>query len=214
MSNRPGSAATLLIALLAIAALAANFKPAVRYNVFPRNFGVVEEGKVYRSGQMSPAQFRAVHERHGFRTLVDLGSHERGTRGDRRNQRIADSLGLPRYRFDLIGDATGNPNEYVQVLRLMTDPERQPVLVYCGAGSERTSCAVILYDHIKHGTSFEEGLAGAEDFKHQPHRSPRLREVVETYGAAIIEAYRTGTALSGYEFPPEPEPVTLGTASE
>lgn len=209
--KRSGSAATIIIAILAVGAFAAVFKPAVRQNVFPKNFGVVEEGRLYRSGQFSPAAFRKIHEQHRFRTVIDLGSYEEGSRGDRRNQLLADSVGIPRYRFDLIGDATGNPNAYAQVLRIIKDPANQPVLVHCGAGSERTSCTVIMYDHIRRGQSFETGLALSEYYKHNPRRNPKLREVVEQYGESIIDAYRSGGAIPGVDPLPAPRPVSASS---
>jgi tyrosine-protein phosphatase SIW14 len=202
---RRGSTTALIVVLLSALGMGLTFKPAVRENVIPKNFGVVEEGRVYRAGQVSPAAMRRLHERFGFRTVIDLGSFERESRGERRNQRIAESLGVTRYRFDLIGDATGNPNAYVQALRIMTDPANQPVLVHCGAGSERTGCAVLLFENLMHGVSLEEGLKGAERFKHRPHRNPRLREVVEQYGVAIIESYRNGMPIAGVD--PLPDPV-------
>lgn len=206
--KRRGTAATLTIAALALVFLASTFNPAVRRNLVPKNFGVVEDGRVYRAGQLTPAAMRTVHERYAFKTIIDLGSHERDSRGDRLNQRMADSLGIVRYRFDgLDGYARGNPNAYVEALRLMTDPANQPVLVHCGAGSERTSCVVLLYNNITHGTSLEDGLQGARDFKHRPHRNPHLREVVEKWGLAIIEAYRSGGPVSGA--PPMPEPASV-----
>jgi tyrosine-protein phosphatase SIW14 len=178
-----------------------------RRDIWPKNFGAVEEGKVYRSGQLTPAAFRKVVEGEGIRTVIDLGSYEPEERGDRRNQQMADAEGVTRYLFDLEGDATGNPNAYVQVLRLMLDPANQPVLVHCGAGSERTSCTMILYDHIVHGRSFEEGLKAAEEFKHSPRRNPHLRQVVEQYGEAIVRAVREGGSVEGAEELPEPKPV-------
>jgi tyrosine-protein phosphatase SIW14 len=192
---------------MAVLALALTFKPAIRANVFPKNFGIVDEGRVYRAGQMSPASFQTILERHQIRTIIDFGSYERGSRGERRNQRIADTLGITRYRYDLDGYARGNPNAYAQALRMMTDPAFQPVLIHCGAGSERTSCAVILYNNLTRGTAFEEGLERAQDFKHRPHRNPHLREVVERYGQLIVESYRNGAPVPGVEPLPEPLPV-------
>lgn len=203
-----GAAAPIVLALLAVLAVALTFKPAVRDNLFPKNFGVADEGRLYRAGQLTPAAFRAVHEKYGFRTVVDFGSHGRGTRGDRRNQRIADSLGVVRYRFDLIGDATGNPNAYAQALRIMTDPEHQPVLVHCGAGSERTGCAVILYDHITRGVPIEDGLIAALDHKHDPRRNPRLREFIQQWGIAILESYSTGAPIPGVDALPPAVPIS------
>ena len=111
----------------------------------------------------------------------------------------------------LEGDATGNPNYYAQALRLMMDPAKQPVLVHCGAGSERTGCVVILYNNLVHGTPLDEGLKGAEDYKHNPRRNPHLARVVEKWAQPILQAYRQGGPVAGAE--PLPEPVAAAGAA-
>jgi protein tyrosine/serine phosphatase len=207
----PRRRAIALLGLLPLVLLAAVFKPAILANLSPKNFGEVDAGRLYRAGQLSPAQFHAIAERHRIRTIIDLGSFEEGSRGDRRNQRTADALGIPRFRFDLSGDATGNPNAYVQALRLMTDPARQPVLVHCGAGSERTSCAVILYNRLIHQTPIETGLTESRRFKHDPARNPRLEEVLAAHGDAILNAAADGTQVPGSPPLPDPRPASLAS---
>ncbi len=176
-------------------------------DLVPKNFGEVDPGKVYRSGQMTPAAFARAQEKHGFRTIIDLGSYEPHERGDQRNQQVADAAGVKRYLFDLEGDATGNPNYYVQVLRLMRDPAHQPVLVHCGAGSERTGCAMILYNLLEHGTPVEEGMKDAYRFKHRDHRNPHFREVLDRWTEPILKAVRDGGQIPGVPVLPEPRPV-------
>jgi tyrosine-protein phosphatase SIW14 len=212
--KRTGAAATAVVAILAALALVMTFKPLIRDNVIPKNFGVVEEGKLYRAAQMSPAAFQHIIERYNIRTVIDLGAHERGTRGDRLNQRIADTAGITRYRFDCLdGYSRGNPNAYAQTLRIIMDPANHPVLVHCGAGSERTGCTIILYNNITRGTSFEEGLERAQDHKHRPRRNPHLRTTVETYGQLILDSFRTGQPIPGVEPLAEPVPLPPAPAS-
>jgi protein tyrosine/serine phosphatase len=176
-------------------------------DVVPKNFGVVDPGKVYRSGQMTPGAFERAHKEHGFKTIIDLGSYEPHERGDRRNQQVADALGIKRYVLDLEGDATGNPNYYVQALRIMRNPANHPVLVHCGAGSERTGCVMILYDNLQHGTSVEAGMQSAYRHKHRDHRNPNFRQVLEKWTDPITRAVRDGGQIPGVEPLPEPRPV-------
>ncbi|MEX2218093.1 MAG: hypothetical protein WD749_04975 [Phycisphaerales bacterium] len=197
----------LLLAIAGAALLGLAYKPAIHANLFPKNFGEVDPGKVYRAGQLSPAQFRAIHERHGIRTIIDLGSFEPGDPGEARNQRTADALGIPRYVFDLEGDATGNPNWYVHTLRIMTDPAKQPVLVHCGAGSERTSCAVILYDALIHNAPIDEGYAAASRFKHDPARNPHLKGVLDRHAQDILNAVTDRTQVRDADPIPDPAPA-------
>jgi hypothetical protein len=179
----------------------------IKGNLVPKNFGVVDEGRVYRSGQLTPAAMRSIKEKYKIKTVVDLGSYEPGTRGDRRNQRVADALGITRYVLDLEGDSTGNPNYYLQALRIISDPANQPALVHCGAGSERTGCVALLYDNLQKGVPLEDGLKGAREFRHNPRRNPHLAETVTRWAGPIIGAYRSGGPVDGAEPLPEPEPA-------
>lgn len=171
-------------------------------HVAPKNFGVVHveggaEGgaggrQVYRSGELTVAATAKVVERYGIRTIVDLGAHEPGTPEERIAQKTAEALGVKRYRLDLEGDATGDPNEYVRALRILTDPEAQPVLVHCAAGAERTGCIAALYRQVEQGWDEDLAYGEASNYGHSSERNPRLRHVLDFYGDAIIQAFKEG----------------------
>ena len=199
-------AAPIAAAILLLVAVFAASGPDLK----PKNFGTVDPGKVYRSGQLTPAAFQRVVREHGVKTVIDLGSYEPGTRGEKRNERAAAAMGLNRYVFDLEGDGTGNPNAYVQVLTIMRDPKRQPVLVHCGAGSERTSIACLLYSELKGTATREDGFAEAERHRHRDRKNPHLREVVSRWADEIERAVREGRQISDPAAPPlpPPQPVT------
>jgi protein tyrosine/serine phosphatase len=185
------------------------YKEAVGPNLAPKRFAVVEPGKIFRSGKVSPAALRRVHEAHGLRTIIDFGAYPAGSPEDLREQRAADSLGISRYRFDLSGDSTGNANAYVVALRMITDPAHQPVLIHCGAGTERTGCAVILYRHILQDVPLEEAYKEAEAIGHSRRRNPRLSETLRDWAGPIEEAYRSGGQIPGAD--PIPEPPLPGS---
>lgn len=197
----------LALALLGVA-LGLVWRYAVRDHVVPKNFGIVEPGRVYRSGELTPSTTRQVVEKYGIRTIIDLGTFEPGSAGDSREQRTARALGVTRYVFNLEGDSRGNPNEYVQALRLMTDPANQPVLVHCGAGSERTGAAIILYRHIIQNVPMSEAYDEACHYRHNPARNPWLFKTLLDFGGKIEVAYREGGLVPGA--PPLPPPLPHG----
>lgn len=182
--------------------VAANFKDVVRDNVLPKRFGEVVPGEIYRSGKLTPAALAEVVREHGIRTIVDFGAWPEGSRADRREERAAAALGVERIRLPgLEGDSTGEVNGYVEALRIMNDPERRPVLVHCGAGTERTGCVVALYRMFEEGWTLEEAYDEADRMGHSPERNPRLRETLETYTGPIRRALESGGSLEA----PEPE---------
>lgn len=184
-------AAGVLVVWLA----AANFKDVVWYNLFPKRFGTVVPGEIYRSGKLTPAALTKVVREHEIKTVVDLGAWEEGSAGDDREAKTAAALGVERVRFNLVGDATGDPSDYLEALRIMTDPARQPVLVHCGAGTERTGCIVALYRMHADSWTLDEALSEAEGVGHSPRRNPHLREVLETHGPDILDAFERGGEL-------------------
>lgn len=203
----------LLIAAVALVVGWFVWDNSIKPNLFPKNFGVVVAGQIYRSGELTPAAFRKVVQENAIKTVVDLGTWPEGSDGDRREQRSAEALGVTRYRFSLSGDGTGNPNYYVQTLRLMNDPARRPILVHCGAGSERTGCAVILYRHLVEGKPIAEAFPEATEHRHNPGRNPKMLIMLAEWGDAIARAFRDGGQIPGVAPAPEAAPVDLRAAS-
>ncbi len=167
-------------------------------HIAPKNFGVVhvdENRQLYRSGELTVAATAKLVDRYGIRTIVDLGTHEPGSRDDRIAQKTADALGVRRVRLDLEGDATGDPNDYVTALRIMTDPAAQPVLVHCGAGAERTGCLVALYRQIEQGWDADLAYRETKRHGHSGARNPRLDAVLDFWGDDVVRAFATGEPI-------------------
>jgi tyrosine-protein phosphatase SIW14 len=179
-------------------------------NRHPKNFGVVDEGKIYRSGELTPAAMERVFREYHIRTVIDLGAFEPGTGEEARAERIAKAMGVTRYAMDLEGDATGNPNYYVQALRIMNDPEKQPVLVHCSAGTQRTGCLVMLQRHVVEGKAYGDVFHEAVEHRHDPKDNPHLLLMLAEWSDKIAEAYRNGTSIPGVE---ELAPAKAGGAA-
>lgn len=172
---------------------------------WPKRWGVVQDGAIYRSGEPTPSATRRVVARHGIRTIIDLGAHTPGTPEETTAATLAEELGVKRYRFGLIGDATGDPNDYVLALRILNDPAHQPVWVHCAAGSERTGCLVALHRVIREGWTPED--AYAETFLYDHHDNPYLKPMFERWLPDVRTVY-----LEGGLIPYEPARDAIGGA--
>lgn len=190
--------AGVLAILLALAAFGV-WNSVLRPNLFPKNFGTVEPGKVFRSGWLTPHATRLVHERHHIKTIVDLGGFDKRPTDERTAQRTAQALGIERFAFRLEGDGTGNPNIYAAALRLINDPARQPVLIHCSAGAERTGGCVVLQRVIEEGQTLDQAYPETLQFGHNPARNPKLRPYLDQWAAKIAESVRTGTPIPGMD---------------
>jgi hypothetical protein len=173
----------------------------IKPQVVIRKFGVVEPGRISRSGRMTPSTMRKVHDKTHVKTMIDLGMYKDGTPDELAAQATAEELGIFRHRLFLKGDGTGNPNYYVHALRLMTDPDNLPVHVHCNAGAQRTSAAVILYRVIVEGETIPEAYPEAFDYGHHPSKDWILLHYVTTWLEPIRRAYVTGGWIEGYPIP-------------
>ena len=113
-----------------------------------RNFRVVRDGVLYRSGQMSLAGLkRAVHD-HGIKTVVslrdDASALERAEEAYCRAEEI-NFYRLPPRSWDTEnGPAPVEPNVR-KFLEIMSEPANYPVLVHCFAGIHRTGAYCAIY---------------------------------------------------------------------
>jgi hypothetical protein len=117
-----------------------------------RNFKVVQEGVLYRSGQMTVDGLRrAVHD-YGIRTIITLRDPLDPSRADtdRQEEEFCTKEDVQFVRLPPRGwaDTPYGPapveENMQQFLRVLRDPRNQPVLLHCFAGIHRTGayCAV------------------------------------------------------------------------
>ena len=168
------------------------WRKVIRDQVIPKNFGVVEAGKLYRAGGLTESTMRDVVAEHKIRTIVDLGAFDHEPQREAGMQKLADELNVNRHVFRLKGDATGNPNDYVAALRYMTDPANQPVLVMCSAGAQRTGAAVILYRCLTENRTIQQAYPDSFNYRHDPGKDWVMLAYLADWNDDIQQAYHSG----------------------
>lgn len=141
----------LLAALLVLLGVTGPAAFAWRQSGQMRNFHVVSDGVLYRSGQMSLAGLkRAVHD-YGIRTVVSLreAHNPNDAPPDLAEEEFCRKEDLYYYRIPqarwYAPDGPAPAEAGVRTFRaIMANPENYPVLVHCFAGTHRTGayCAV------------------------------------------------------------------------
>lgn len=195
-AQKPAGFGSLPRALLLIAGavgLAIFAYKGVKPDLWPKRLAEVVPGKVYRSSELSPKAMEDLVRGAHVKTIIDLGVAPDGDPRDRRQQLAAQALGLKRYKFNLIGDATGNPNEYVAALQIALNPDNQPVLIHCATGSQRTSCAIALLRMASEKMPLDQAIAEAEQFD----AKPKVGEVLRQISPRVLQAVGSQALIPG-----------------
>ncbi len=153
-----------------------------------RNFRVVEEGVLYRSGQLTPVGLQQVVSENGIRTVVTLRTARRPTEPhpDTWEEEFCAARKLSHFRIvprvwsaDEKGDIAAEQT-VAEFLAVMDKKENYPVLVHCFAGIHRTGtmCAVFRmeFHHWPADRAINEmEVCGFEPEDRQQHIEPYLR---------------------------------------
>jgi protein tyrosine/serine phosphatase len=189
----------LFLAALAIAGLVADRQDAfraVRDRFIPKRWGVVEEGKIYRSGQLSRHLVKEVLERHHIQRIVDLTFDNPNDANHTAEVAAAAELSIEHKLYPLESDGTGDVHIYSQAVAAVVDAERRgkPVLVHCYAGSQRTGGVVALYRLLVQHRPAEEVLNELRQYKYDPHDSPNLLNYLNRHiGEIAADLVLSGT---------------------
>jgi protein-tyrosine phosphatase len=112
----------------------------VKDRVIPRSWAAVEEGRVYRSGQLSAALVEDILARHQIKVIVALTEEMPRDKDQQAERKAAEELGIELLRFPLNDDGTGDVRQYIEAVTAIVEAKRQtkPVLVRGAAGVRRT----------------------------------------------------------------------------
>ena len=184
-SRRSAVLTALLLALSGAAALGWTWWPAGSCGP---NFGIVEPGRIYRSGQPSPANLEQIRRLHGLKTVVNL----RGLDADTDVKPEEQWCRREGVRLVTVGvthhDMT--PAQAEQILCVLGDPACQPVLVHCHAGQRRTGMVVATYRMLAQGRSLEQARAEMLGYIRHPE-SVRCDEFLRTVASGEISRPRS-----------------------
>lgn len=126
-----------------------------------RNFRVVEEGVLYRSGQMSLDGLRRVLEQKGIKTVISLRDGKSAP--DQREEEYCKRQGIEFVRIvqQPWGSDDGSvPNEegVRRFLEVVGDKNNHPVLLHCFAGHHRTGAHCAIFRMERHGWSSPDAI--------------------------------------------------------
>ena len=143
----------------------------------PRRFAAVVDGRLYRSGGVSPRQLEYLANRYGIRTVISLLNPEAPESVAERE--AAQRLGLTWHNIPLPGNGASTPADRRRIRQLLNPPLTEPTLVHCAAGTNRTGLAIGLYRIHHDGWTDDQVIAEMLrfDFENGPNHQ-QLREAL------------------------------------
>lgn len=148
------------------------WKDVLEDRLIPKRWGVVQAGKIYRSGRLSSALVKKMLRENNIAVIIDLSGDEPGDKDQEAEKKAAVELGIERLNFPLKGDGTGDINNYAQAIAAIVDAEQKgkPVLVHCAAGTQRTGGVIACYRMLveKKSPSFVYAELLRYDWKDKP----------------------------------------------
>lgn len=122
----------------------------------PKRFGVVEPGRLYRSGEVTPRDLEHLQRDHRIQTVLSLLNPE--VPESVAERAAAERLGLRWINIPLSGDGSSTPEARAQIKSVLFDDSLGATLVHCAAGANRTGLAVGMYRIHRDGWSVERVL--------------------------------------------------------
>ncbi len=184
--RRRAVGAVVGVVLLGVAAPVA-WNNGVRDGLFPKNFGVVDPGRLFRSGQISHWQIRRTLAENHIARIVALSGHGGRAADLAAEDQAAAELHVRRDVFPLGGDGTGQVGQYVGAIAAVAAAERagQPVLVHCIAGAQRTGGVIACYQLLVEHRPPADVYAGLRRFGHDPKDNPHLLDYLNAHMGEI-----------------------------
>ncbi len=171
----------------------------------PKRWGVVEPGLIYRSGQITSRRVRDVLAQNQIRVVVDLTGDD-PTNPDQPAERAAiASLGIEVAKCPLLGDGTGDIESYASAIAKIASARkaRQPVLVHCSAGAQRTGGVVAAYRILVEKKSPRQAWVELQQFGWSPRKD---RVLVDYLNAHFEELARRLVDRGVIAAAPQPVP--------
>ena len=144
----------------------------------PYHFRVVEPGRLYRSGALTPPGLLWCHRRYRFKTIISLISDKeiQMFRSARFEKKFCQKQGIAWVQIPL--RHIPNPAQIRQFLSICDDPQCYPILIHCQQGVVRTAAMVAVYLNSTHKLPGRFMLEHLPTFGHSLARRKNMKDFI------------------------------------
>jgi len=141
-----------------------------------KRWGVVEPGKIYRSGQISSHLIEPMLRENKIEKVIALNGSDLKKPYLKTEVETARKLQIDHQVLHLIGDGTGDVEDYAEAVAEIMRCEKagKPVLVHCAAGAQRTGGVVAAYRMLVQKKTPEEAYQELLQYDWKPHKDQAL----------------------------------------
>ena len=140
------------------------------------NFGVVQKGMFYRSGQPDKDDFKYITRKLKIKTLVIF---KKGVESFER--KLASQYGIGLHHLNMSASTPPTNEELDHFFSVVTTRENHPVWIHCEGGSDRTGIMTALYRIEFNNWNKLEAIIEMISYFHIPFRYPKLTQYIFNY---------------------------------
>ena len=145
------------------------------------NLHAVGGGTLYRSAQLSKAEFAAAAQRYGIKSVLNLRGGHPGQAWYDDEIAAAGALGLAHYDIALSAKRVVGPEQITEILDVLRRAPK-PLLVHCRSGSDRSGLVAALYRFAEAGATAEEAAGELSLlYGHFPYLTSRSGAMDESF---------------------------------
>jgi predicted protein tyrosine phosphatase len=161
----------------------------IRDYFYPRNFGVVEPGRIFRSGLISHHIIQKTLTDNRVALVLSMSGDDSKSHDADFERAACEQLHIRRLIYHLNGNGTGDPSNYINALAELADADHKnlPVLIHCKTGAQRTGAMVVYYRVLIQGRSGKQAYAELLQYGHEPQKNPLLAPYLNQHMRKIAQ---------------------------
>ena len=162
--------------------------------VYGGNFHAVSDGVLYRSAQLSGAQFAEAIRQYKIKSVLNLrGPHPHEAWWDD-EVAAAQQNGAAHYDISLSAKRFVGDEQTAEILKVLRDAPK-PLLIHCRSGADRTGLVAALYRYaVEHADAAEADKQLSLAYGHFPYLTSKTGAMDDSFWAFVGHAGKVAAA--------------------